>query len=94
MKKLFLGLQADSNKAKMASNVMAKDVSLWLLGVILSGYKGLAPTVLQAGEGTKCLVTILHVMGICMVAATCITPFSPWREDEGRGYTPSLSDRR
>ncbi|KDR52594.1 hypothetical protein HMPREF1991_01334 [Hoylesella loescheii DSM 19665 = JCM 12249 = ATCC 15930] len=94
MKKLFLGLQADSNKAKMASNVMAKNVSLWLLGFILSGYKGLAPTALQAEEGTKCLVTILHAMGICIVAATHITPFSPWREDEGWDFAPSLSDRR
>jgi hypothetical protein len=46
MKKLFFGLQADSNKAKMASNVMAKDVSLWLLGFILSGYEGIAPSYL------------------------------------------------
>jgi len=33
-------------------------------------------------------------MGICIVAATCITPFSPWRGDEGKGFSPSLSDRR
>ena len=58
MKKLFFGLQADSNKAKMTSNGMAKDVSLWLFEFILSGYKGLAPAALQAEEGTKCLVTI------------------------------------